>query len=131
MSANFPPGATSPTIFFKSGAGREDSNLPMPTGMTSVDAHVYFPSFLRWLEWVGSNHRVSASETSAFPLGYTPIWCTRFDLNERPLGFQASALTELSYRCVVGDDGFEPPCGIPDLQSGAFDRSANPPVTEV
>lgn len=104
MSANFPPGATSPTIFFKSGAGREDSNLPMPTGKTPDGAYVYFPSFLRWLEWVGSNHRVPASETSAFPLGYTPM---------------------------VGDDGFEPPCGIPDLQSGAFDRSANPPAIEV
>lgn len=41
MSANFPPGATSPTTFFKSGAGREDLNLPMPTGMTTVAAHVY------------------------------------------------------------------------------------------
>lgn len=27
----------------------------------------------------------------------------------------------------MGSDGFEPPCGIPDLQSGAIDRSANSP----
>lgn len=28
----------------------------------------------------------------------------------------------------MGPGGFEPPCGIPDLQSGAIDRSATSPL---
>lgn len=35
------------------------------------------------------------------------IWCNRFDLNERPLDFQTSALTSLSYSCEIHACSFE------------------------
>ena len=41
---------------------------------------------------------------------------------------KSTLTTELHTDCLVGPEGFEPTCGIPDLQSGAIDRSATSPL---
>jgi hypothetical protein len=53
------------------------------------------------------------------PLGHSAIARSK-GLEPPTTRLRKPVLYPLSYERKVGADGFEPPCGIPDLQSGAF-----------
>jgi hypothetical protein len=75
----------------------------------------------------GSRTRPAVLRTASRPASPAP--CPRADSNGRPRGSEPRALSTAPRGHKVRREGLEPPCGMPDLQSGAV--AAAPPTLGV
>ena len=76
------------------GAGDGDRTRVIGLGSRGSATELRLRTLMFWLGRLGSDQRISDSESDALPLGYAPIWSSRWGLNPEPRDYKSRALTD-------------------------------------